>query len=393
MGDSHLALVTRLVYLVTHPITADCFLRGQLSYLRQEGFDVHLISAPGPRLELIAQATGVTTHAIGFEREMRPWSDLVALKRLTALLKRLAPDLVNASTPKAGLLGLLAARLAGVHGRVYLVRGLRMETARGIKRLLLAAAERSAAAAATRIFCVSTSLRRRYVGLKLAGNKPVEVLGSGSSNGVSIARFAPARQAATREAVRAALGLAPKAPVVGFVGRLTRDKGIADLVSAFIETVLPAQPQARLVLFGEFESGDPVDSRTHRRIEAEASILTHPFAPELAGEYAAFDVLAFPSYREGFPNVPLEAAACALPVVGYRATGTVDAVVDGATGTLVDIGDSAALGRALLTYLHNPDLRRAHGVAGFERAAQDYQPETVWQAWQSVYRQILGEGG
>jgi glycosyltransferase involved in cell wall biosynthesis len=384
--------VPRLLYLVTDAITADCFLSGHLAYLRAEGFDVHLVAGPGPLLGEVEEKTGVTVHAAPFHREIRPWGDWSALRHLTTLLRRLAPDLINASTPKAGLLGLLAARRAGVRHRVYLVRGLRLETARGLKRRILAAAEAAAARAATQVFCVSESLRQRYCALGFRPLEEVAVLAQGSSNGVSLERFATVHATSTRVAARSALGLPPHAPVVGFLGRLTHDKGISDLVTSFLDTVLPAMPEARLLLIGDFEPGDPVAAHTRHRIEAEPTIVTRSFVPELASEYAALDVLAFPSYREGFPNVPLEAAACGLPVAGYRATGTVDAVIDGVTGTLVELGDRGALGRAILAYLEDPQLGRRHGAAGRERAARDFRPHDIWQAWRDEYRRLLGAG-
>lgn len=384
--------MSRVAYLVTDPLTADCFLRGHFNYLQAHGFDIHLISAPGARLDAVGEATGVTTHAVPFKREIAPLRDLLTLQRLTSLLRELAPDITNASTPKAGLLGTLAAKRAGVPHRVYLLRGLRLETETGLKRRLLRAAERRAAAAATHVVCVSPSLKQRYAALGIAPGHAIDVLGHGSSNGVSTERFDGARKAATRAAMRHALGIDQDAPVIGFVGRLTGDKGIDDLVGAFLDLILPQRPDARLVLLGDFEPGDPVDGETRRTIDAHDAIVTRPFVSDLADEYAAFDVLAFPSYREGFPNVPLEAAACGLPVVGYRATGTVDAVLDGSTGTLVEVGDHRALGAALLAYLDDPELARAHGRAGHERAARDFQPEAIWRAWLEEYRGMLDGG-
>lgn len=383
--------VSRLLYLVTDPLTADCFLRGQLGALRSRGFDVHLASAPGPRLQAVAEATGATVHAVSFAREIHPWADFRTLRKLGRLVRDLRPDLVNASTPKAGLLGLLAARRAGVRHRIYLVRGLRLETATGPKRRLLRRAERTAARAATRLYCVSRSLARRYAELELAPAEALQILGGGSSNGVALDRFAAAREPAARATVRRQLGIPASTPVVGCVGRLTRDKGVADLTRAFLDSVLPRFPGARLVLIGDFEPGDPVAAETRQRIEDSDRILVHPFVDDLAVEYAAFDVLAFPSYREGFPNAPLEAAACGIPVAGYRATGTVDAVVDGVTGTLVPLGDVEGLGDALTRYLRDSDLRARHGGAAFERASRDFKPEAIWQAWGDLYTELLGE--
>jgi glycosyltransferase involved in cell wall biosynthesis len=326
-------------------------------------------------------------------REASPLRDLVSWVRLVRLFRRLRPDLVAAGTPKAGLLGLLAARVVGVPARVYTLRGLRLETARGAKRRLLRRAERLTAASAHRVLCVSESLRRRAVELGVVAEAKAVVPGAGSSNGVDVARFRAAAE--DREGVRslrARLGLPEGAPVVGFVGRLTRDKGIAELLEAF-DRLSRELPEARLLLLGDFESGDPVPRALADRLRADPRVVLPGFVRDTAPYYPLMDVLAFPSHREGFPNAPLEAAATEVPTVGFGVTGTVDAVADGETGRIVPPGDVAALAAALAAYLRDEELRRRHGRAARERAERRFRRETVWRAWAAEYRRLLGEPG
>jgi len=384
----------RLLYAVTHPMTARYLLRGQLRYLTECGFDVGLVTAPRADLEAVVDAEGVAAFPVPMAREISPARDLLALVRLRRVIARFRPDLVCAGTPKAGLLAMVAARGAGVPVRVYAVRGLRLETARGMRRRLLAVAERSAAAKAHRVVCVSESLRRRYIELGLAPADKTAVLGAGSSNGVDAERFRPRPAGDPGTArLRRELGLPGDAPVIGFVGRFTRDKGIADLLAAFDGPVAARFPEARLLLLGEFERGDPVPAAVRARLCSHPRIVRGGFVADTAPYYGVFDLLAFPSYREGFPNAPLEAAASAVPVVAYAATGTVDAVAGGETGTLVPAGDAGALGEAIARYLADPDLARRHGAAGRERVETLFRRERVWRAWEVELRRLLAERG
>jgi glycosyltransferase involved in cell wall biosynthesis len=350
-------------------------------------------AAPGPDLEEVARAEGVAVHAIPFERQIHPLQDARALAAIVRLLRCLRPHVVNAGTPQAGLLGMLAARWAGVPLRIYTLRGLRLETARGARRALLAAAERRAAGSAHLVVSVSASLARRAAELRLLPGRELAVLGHGSSNGVDCERFRPVTDGAEARGFRWALSIPDGAPVVGFVGRFTRDKGIVDLADSFFGPLSERFPEVRLLLLGDFEEGDPVPPEVRSRLTRSPRVVRMGFVDDTSPYYALMDVLAFPSYREGFPNAPLEAAASGVPVAGYAATGTVDAVESGHTGTLVPVGARADLADALRRYLEDPALRSAQGAAGRERAVAYFARERVWRDWLEIYSRMLAERG
>ena len=381
-------MTASIVYIVTHPVSAQLLLKGQLRYLREKGWDVWVISSPGRELDRVAEREEVRTIGIQMDRAARPLRDLWALARLYRTLRALRPDIVNASTPKAGLLGTVAAFLARVPLRIYTQRGLRLETTRGLRRAMLWCAERLACACAHRIVCVSRSLASLCDSEGVARREKILVPTPGSSNGVDVERFGVHAGDRTPSRLREQLGIPREAAVVGFVGRLTRDKGVEDMLDAF-DVVLDTLPKTWLLLVGDFEVGDRPPSDVVRRIRTHPRLIKTGFVPDTETYYSIMHVVAFPSYREGFPNVPLEAAASGLPVVGFRGTGTVDAVHDGITGTLVPMADSGALASGLIRYLREPGLRRKHGEAGRRRVEEDFSCQRVWSELEGVLVQEL----
>ncbi|RLT09928.1 MAG: glycosyltransferase family 1 protein [Planctomycetota bacterium] len=383
----------RLAYVTTHAISAENLMNGQLTFLRERGFDITVIAAPSESLDIVREREQVATIPIPIEREISPVADARTLAKLCGIFRKLRPDIVNAGTPKAGLLGMIAAKLTGVPVRLYTLRGLRLETTSGFKERLLATTERIAASCAHQVICVGDSLRQEFVRRRLVAADKAIVLRHGSSNGVKAERFQySAEQFAQIEQLRESLGIPAEARVIGFVGRLTRDKGIVDLHEAFTR-LLNEFPDLRLVLIGWPEEGDPVPSPVWQSLQEHPQIIRTGAIKDPSLHYGLFDVFVFPSYREGFPNVPMEAAAAGVPVVGYSATGTIDAVVDGVTGTLVPLQDSASLASVTANYLRNPLLRHRHGEAGRRRALTDFRREDIWQSLANLYGHWLSERG
>ena len=381
----------RVVNILTSSLTVR-FLEGQPEYFETKGFEVVVVSSPGEELSQ-AHERGVQTIAIPMAREISPWSDLRSLWKIWRVLSRLRPAITNVATPKAGLLGSIAAWVCRIPCRYYTLLGLRCETTTGLKRQLLLFTERIACLGAHRVICVSESLRQKAIDLGIVDARRTVVLASGGYTGVDPKRFAPSPELLRRAGqIRRDLGIPPQAPVAGFVGRLTRDKGIAELVEAYLE-LRTRIPELRLLLVGDSEEGDPLPPNTRLRIENEPGIIRVGFVQDPVPYYHVMDVLAFPTHREGFGNVALEAQASGKPVVAARATGVVDSVIDGVTGILVPIGDPKALAEALQLVLKDPRLAAALGAAGRERVLREFQQQRIWDAIVQEYLQQLRDKG
>lgn len=371
---------TKVVYLLTNH-RSTVFLRGQLAYLQDHGYDILVVTnftgAAGPLLD-----DGVASAHVPFVRDPSPVMDLRCLVQTVRIVRRTRPGIVNASTPKAALLGLVAAWICRVPVRVHVVRGFRFEGATGWRRRFFRTMEWIAMACADHVLFNSRSLMRVAEQERLPLGRGAGVLGAGSGNGVDPVRLAPTIDEVS---AKEALGLEPSDPVIGFVGRLVRDKGIEDLVRVF-GVVAEAVAGCRLLLVGELPEDSGLSPSCVRSIEEDASIIVLPHTGQLGDLYRAMDVLAFPSFREGLPNVPLEAQWCGVPVVGYAATGTVDAVNDGVSGVLVGLGDRSGLARELIGLLRSPERRHCMGRAGSDWVGAEFAQDRVWSALLERYQ-------
>jgi glycosyltransferase involved in cell wall biosynthesis len=381
-----------VAHVTTVPFELPLFLSGQASFIRRSGFDVHAIASPGDDLPTFAAREGVHVHGVPMTRKITPLQDLVSLGRLVRLLRTIHPKIVHSHSPKGGLLGMLAARLVGAPVRIYHIRGLPFTTATGVRRRLLTWSERASCALATRVLAVSHSMRRIAIAESLCPEGKIKVLHCASGNGVDATRRFKLQGDAERLAFREECTIPAESLVIGFVGRLCLDKGIAELAIAW-RALRDAEPRACLLLVGSVDEKDGLPADVLAALRADPRVHFTGEIRDTPRAYAAMDVVALPSYREGFPNVALEAAAMALPVVSTTVPGCVDAVEDGVTGTLVPPCDASALATALRRYLGDSELRRAHGAAGRARALKDYRPEDVWQAIAMEYGALLARAG
>lgn len=375
---------SRILYLLTSDLST-IFVRGQLAAVHDAGFDVHLATNFRDGTAGALDSTTTTWH-VPYERDPAPLRDLRGLFQTIRLIRQVQPDIVHAGTPKAGLLGMVAAWISRTPARCYALHGLRYETTTGRGRRALIALERLACRLATAVIADSESIRSVALRDRLTTANKLVVLGRGSSNGVDVERFAPGADA---KAARHEMGLERYDLVIGFIGRLTRDKGIDDLVSIFASDFAD-QPTVGLLLVGSFEAADPVRAETLDQIENDQRIVHVEWLDNTTVAYAAMDVLAFLSYREGLPNVPLEAQAMGVPVVGYAATGTVDAVAH--PDLLVAVGDQLAISELLRRVLADANGRQVLGSEATEFVRSHFDRRVVWRRKIEFLREHLADG-
>lgn len=379
----------KLIHVVTVPGTLG-FFRGQLDYIRRRGFDVSVVASPGPDFDRMLAELSVKGHGVPMTRRISPCRDLVSLFRLIRLLRQQRPHIAHGHTPKGGFLTMLAAALCRVPIRIYHLRGLRFTTIKGAKRHLLKLVEKIACLLAHRVIAVSRSLADEAIWEGICAAGKVKVLANGSGNGVdALRRFNPANvDAGARARVRHKYGIPVEAIVIGYVGRIVKDKGIRELVDAW-RIVSAERPDAHLLVVGRFQAEDPVSDDVMEALQTGERIHLAGRVANMPEVYRAIDLLLLPTYREGLGNVLLEAAAMEIPVVASRVTGCVDAILDGTTGVLVPPRDAEALAEATLRYIQDRDLRVRHGQAGRAWVLEKFRPEDVWEALRKEYDSLV----
>ncbi len=367
----------RIIFITTIP-KSFYQLRGQLRYIGSHGFDVHCISSPGPDLDAVVRRENAQIHPVLMHRSINPLFDVLSAIKIGLIILKLKPSIIHAGTPKGGFLGIVVSTLLGVPNRIYFSHGLRFINMKGWKRTILYLTEKIACTLATRIYCVSNSLREQYIKLNICTESKSYIPLNGSINGVdSSKRFNPENLQSERLKIRQKYGISEGSVVVGFVGRIARDKGFIELIEAWNRIKVKVS-NLHLLIVGPFEPEDPIPLNVRNEIESELRITLAGSIPNPAPYYAAMDVYVLPSYREGLPTTLLEAASMKLPVVATRIPGSVDAVIDGNTGTLINVRDPISLANALLIYCENSDLRRKHGLNGRKRVVHDFNPKTTW---------------
>lgn len=324
------------------------FHKGLPELLTTAGWEVFLVSSPGERLESYAGNTSIWVQSLKMARSPRPLGDLVSFLKWLVAMRRISPDVILVGTPKASLLGLAVGYMQRVPTRIYLIHGLRLETMRGLSRLIYKFIEKITCAMSTDVIAVSPSLKKLLISESIVPRRKVHIVGHGSTNGVNLSVFQPRILGPTEKKQELAkIGLTHGVPVIGFVGRLTADKGLPELAKA-LSILKSDELDVQLLIVGAIDdsSGDKALIEL-KKTGQHIVCVGYSSAPEKY--YPLMDLLCLPSRREGLPGVLLEAMASRVPVVASDATGNKDLIVDDVTGFLFDVGDYMKLADKLCT--------------------------------------------
>ena len=374
----------RICIVAAAPLTLKAFMLGHLRALAGSA-ELSVVANFSPEDDAFAWPAGLKRHAIAIARPISPWADLRALVALYRLFRAERFDLVHSITPKAGLLAMLAARLARVPLRLHTFTGQVWVTRSGPMRALLKGADRLIARLATEVLADSASQRAFLIAEGIVQAQRSAVLAQGSICGVDTARFRP--DPVARERLRRGLGIAADAVVFLYLGRLNRDKGLLDLAAAFA-LAGAARAQARLLLVGPDEDG-----LRAALTAAAGSCAGRLHVVELTDRpqdyFAAADVFCLPSYREGFGTTIIEAAASGLPAIGSRIYGVTDAIAEGETGLLFEARDVEQLARCMSTLAADSGLRATLGQRARQRALRDFSAAAVTRALLEYYAALL----
>lgn len=378
----------KIIRITTHPRTLYAFCRGLLAELSTD-YEVIAVSSPGDRLDELSQSEHIRCIPVRMERPISLRKDIISLFKLIKVFKEEHPQIVHSMTPKAGLLSMVAAWTTGVPIRVHTFTGLVFPTSTGFKRKLLMLTDRITCACATHVIPEGTGVKYdlEYYGIT---RKPMRVLGYGNVRGIDLQYYSRTKEVLDEaEKIRLSLGIAPSSLVFTFVGRLVRDKGINELAATF-DKLYKQFTDIHLILVGHDERKlDPLNDNTLRIINDNPHIHAVGEKGDVRPWYAASDVLVFPSYREGFPNVVIEAGAMGLPSIVTDINGSREIIRQNENGVIIPSQDADALYQTMNKFINHPQRIKEMGEKARPLVASRYEQTFVRQCLKDFYKSAL----
>lgn len=378
----------KLIRITTVPSSLRTLLRGQSRFMSQH-YEVIGISGDGDALAEVRQNEGIRTHVVEMTRTITPVKDLKAVYQLYKFFKTEKPFIVHTHTPKAGTVGMLAAKLAGVPHRLHTIAGLPLLEAVGFKRKLLNAVEKFTYSCATLILPNSFGLEQIILDHKFTTPHKLNVIGNGSSNGINTEHYDAALVSeAIKTKLKTELQISEEDLVFIFIGRIVKDKGINELVAAF-NSLSERHKHAKLILVGPRENHlDPLLPETEALISSNTQILAVGLQKDIRPYVAISHVLTFPSYREGFPNVVLQASCMELPCIVGNINGCNEIIEHEVNGLIIPVKDANAIENAMQYMIDNPEKRQAMISHSRSRILKRYKQEFVWNEILKTYQTL-----
>ncbi len=384
----------KLIRITTVPLSLKVLLKGQLRFMASNGFDVKGVSSEGKELQEVVENEGIVMKVVNMSRKITPFQDLKSLWEMWNFLRKEKPQIVHTHTPKAGIIGMLAARLAGVPHRLHTVAGLPLMEATGTKRKILNFVEKLTYSSATRVYPNSKGLYDFILQNNFTQSNKLKIIGNGSSNGINTTFFSSDQVSETeRVTLREKLNIQPDDFVFVFVGRIVSDKGINELIKAFsqLQTAENNEPTGiKLLLVGGLESDlDPLNPETLAEINQNKDIISVGFQQDVRPFFAISDALVFPSYREGFPNVVMQAGAMGLPSIVSDINGCNEIIVEGENGLIIPSKNVEKLKEKMLTLARDKNLYIKLKENSRRMIENRYEQSVVWKALLEEYEGLL----
>jgi glycosyltransferase involved in cell wall biosynthesis len=378
----------KIIRITTSAGSLRTLLKGQLRFMNKY-FDIVGIGTGEKTLEQVRENEGVRTINLNMTRTISPLKDLVAVYSLYKILKVEKPFIVHTHTPKAGIVGMLAAKLAGVKHRLHTVAGMPLLEATGFKRKILDLVEKFTYQFSTLVLPNSFAMQEIIIKEKYTTQNKLKVIGNGSSNGIDTNYFNP--ELVSKEEkyeFKKSLGINEKDIVFISIGRIVADKGINELVKAYTK-LIKTKPNCKLLIIGPCEAHlDPLKDETNDLIESTESILLLGRQSNVRLYLAISDVLTFPSYREGFPNVVLEACAMNLPCIVTNINGCNEIIDNYENGIIIPVKDDEAIKEAMIYMIDNPTERKQMSLNSREKIVKNYQRQYIWDEILKQYKSL-----
>ncbi|MEG1737732.1 MAG: glycosyltransferase family 4 protein [Odoribacter sp.] len=373
----------KLIRVSTVPLSLDSLLKGQIKMLDEE-YDVIALSSPGKQLIEVGKREVVRIIAVPMERKISIFKDLLSVALLIKIFLQEKPDIVHSITPKAGLLTMLAGFITGVPVRIHTFTGLIFPTSTGFKQKLLIAMDRLTCYCATKIIPEGNGVKQDLINYRIT-NKPLEIIANGNVNGIDLSHFD--RNIEVQK--QAKTWVDNSTFTFCFVGRLVKDKGINELIAAF-KKLYNKYPNVRLILVGSFEPElDPVLPETEEAIHTHSSIQFVGFQKDIRPFLLASDALVFPSYREGFPNVVLQAGAMGLPSIVTDINGCNEIIHHGKNGVIIPPRNEESLLDAMSEFVSDKEKWAKMTSCSRQMIADRFDQKLVWSELKKMYKQQL----